>query len=97
MEAFTPFLGLLTYSLSHFRICPHNALVSYLKLVYGFRACFFYIFGFIVFAMQKCLRVAIKKKKEQEDCYPPFLFNVEHKLKGLCKGEGGGEEAGGGG
>ena len=35
MEAYTSTLGLLALSL----ICPNNALVSYLKLVPGFRAC----------------------------------------------------------
>ena len=35
MEAYTSTLGLLTYSLN----CPHLKLVSYLKLVPGFRAC----------------------------------------------------------
>ena len=30
----------LVYSLTDSLICPHNALVSHLKLVPGFRACF---------------------------------------------------------
>ena len=41
MEAFESSLGTV-YSLidSHSLICPHNALVFYLKLVPGFRACY---------------------------------------------------------
>ena len=38
MEAYTSTLGLLTYSL--ILICLHNALVSHLKIVPGFWACF---------------------------------------------------------
>ena len=38
MEAYSPTLGLLTYLLTHSLICPHNALVSNLKIVPGFRA-----------------------------------------------------------
>ena len=41
MEAYTSNFGLLSHSLTRSRICPHNALVSHLKLFPGFRACFF--------------------------------------------------------
>ena len=40
MGAYISTLGLLTYLLTHLLICPCNALVFYLKLVPGFRACF---------------------------------------------------------
>ena len=43
MEAYTIIhltLGLLTHSLIDSLICPHNALVSLLKLVPWFQACF---------------------------------------------------------
>ena len=49
MEAYTSNLGLLTDLL----ICPHNALVSHLKLVPGFRAYFYTVWKLTKNLMKK--------------------------------------------
>ena len=40
MEAYTSTLTLLTESLTDPLSCPHNALLSHLKLIPGFHACY---------------------------------------------------------